>query len=77
MVTVSMNKIHAPHSGFLLARGGGLCLVLILHLYLHFLSLRHYFDLHITDTALKVCQFLYCFTTSISQGVEKCGYGHL
>ena len=36
-------------------------LVLILHLYMHYLSLRHYFlflnivlDLYITDSALKV-----------------------
>ena len=38
------------------------CLVLILHLYIHYLSLRHYFlylnivclDIYITDSALKV-----------------------
>ena len=51
--------------------------VLILHLYIHFLSLRCYFLYlniiwaFITDTALKVSRSLYCFTTSISHGVEK------
>ena len=45
------------------------CLVLILHLYTHFLSLRcysllkHYLELCITDNALKVSQSPYCFTT--------------
>ena len=34
------------------------------------LLIRH-FDLNITDTALKVSQSLYCFTTSISHGVEN------
>ena len=33
--------------------------------------LKHYLDLYITDTALKVSQSLYSFTTSISHGVEK------
>ena len=54
------------------------CLVLILHLYTYFLSLRHHFslikhylDLYITDTALKISRSLYCFTTSISHGVEN------
>ena len=54
------------------------CLVLLLYLYIHFLSLRHYIslfkhylDLNITDTALKASRPLYCFTTSISHGVEK------
>ena len=54
------------------------CLVLILYLYIHFVSLRCYFfllkhhlDLNITDTALKVSRSLYCFTTSISHGVEN------
>ena len=28
-------------------------------------------DLYITDTALKVSRYLYCFTTPISHGVEK------
>ena len=53
-------------------------LVLKLYHYIHFLSrihyftlLKHYFDLYITDTALKVSQSLYCFTTSISHGVEN------
>ena len=36
-----------------------------------FSLLKHYFYLYITDTALKVSQSLYCFTTSISYGVEK------
>ena len=30
--------------------------------------LKHYLD---TDTALEVSQFVYCFTTSISHGVEN------
>ena len=54
------------------------CLVLILHLCIHFVSLRCYFsllkhhlDLNITDTALKLSRCLYCFTTSISHGVEN------
>ena len=54
------------------------CLILILYLYIHFPSLRcyfsllkHHFDLNITDTALKVSRSLYCFTTSISHGVEN------
>ena len=54
------------------------CLVLILYLFIHFLSLRcyfsvlkHYLELHITDNALKVSASLYClYTTSISHGVE-------
>ena len=33
-----------------------------------FSLLKHYLD---TDTALKVSQSLYCFTTSISHGVEN------
>ena len=36
-----------------------------------FSLLKHHFDLNITDTALKVSQSLYCFTTSLSHGVEK------
>ena len=54
------------------------CVVLILHIYMHFLSLRHYFLYlnifwtYVTDAALKVSQCLYCFITSISHGVEKC-----
>ena len=32
------------------------------------LFLKHYLD---TDTALKVSQSVYCFTTSISHGVEN------
>ena len=35
-----------------------------------FSLLKHYFELYITDTALKVSPFGYCFTTSISHGVE-------
>ena len=31
-----------------------------------------YLELYITDTALKVSTSLYCFTTSISHGVENC-----
>ena len=52
------------------------CLVLVIYLYIHFLSLRCYFlylklDLYISDTALKVSRSLYCFTTSICHGVEN------
>ena len=54
------------------------CLVLILYLCIHFVSLRCYFlyvniilDFNITDTALKVSRSLYCFTTSLSLMVLK------
>ena len=33
--------------------------------------LKHYLELYITDTALKISKSLYCFTTSISHGVEN------
>ena len=33
--------------------------------------LKHYLDLYVTDVALKVSQYLYCFTTSISNGVKN------
>ena len=33
--------------------------------------LKHYLDLYISDTALKVFRSLYCFTTSICYGVEN------
>ena len=36
-----------------------------------FSVLRHYLELYISDTALKVSRSLYCFTTSISHGVEN------
>ena len=36
-----------------------------------FSLLKHHLDLYITYTALKVFQSLYCFTTSISHGVEN------
>ena len=36
-----------------------------------FFLLKQHFDLNITDTALKVSRSLYCFTTSISHGVEN------
>ena len=36
-----------------------------------FSVLKHYLDLYITDIALKVSRSLYCFTTSISDGVEN------
>ena len=43
------------------------CLVLILHFYINFLSfktlfslLKHYLDLYIIDTALKISRSLYC-----------------
>ena len=32
---------------------------------------KHYLELNITDTAVKVSRFLYCFTTPISHGVEN------
>ena len=50
------------------------CLVLILYLYMHFLSLRCYFlYLHYldTDTALKVSRSVPCSTTSIPHVVEN------
>ena len=37
-----------------------------------FSLLKHHLDLNIADTALKVSRSLYCFTTSISHGVENC-----
>ena len=40
-----------------------------------FSLLKHYLSLYITDTALKVFKYLYCFTTSISLGVETPGCG--
>ena len=36
-----------------------------------FSLLKYHLDLNITETALKVFQSLYCFTTSISHGVEN------
>ena len=36
-----------------------------------FSLLKHYLELYITDTVLKVSRFSYCFTTSISHGVEN------
>ena len=36
-----------------------------------FSLLKHYLDLDISDTALKVSRSLYCFTTSICHGVEN------
>ena len=36
-----------------------------------FSLLKHYLELYITDTALKVSRSLYYFTTSISHGVEN------
>ena len=36
-----------------------------------FSLLKHYLELYITDTALKVCRSLYCLITSISHGVEN------
>ena len=36
-----------------------------------FSLLKHYLELYITDTALKVSRSLYCFTTSIFHGVEN------
>ena len=36
-----------------------------------FSLLKHYLDLYISDTVLKVSRSLYCFTTSICHGVEN------
>ena len=36
-----------------------------------FSLLEHYLNFHIIDTALKVSRSLYCFTASISHGVEN------
>ena len=36
-----------------------------------FTLVKHYLELNITDTALKVFRSLYCFSTSISHGVEN------
>ena len=46
------------------------CLVLMLDLYMQMLFslFKDYFD---TDIALKVSHSLYCFTSSISHGVEN------
>ena len=42
---------------------------LSLHIF-SFVFLSHYLEFYITDNALKVSTSLYCFTTSISHGVE-------
>ena len=36
-----------------------------------FSLLKHYSNLYITDTTLKVSQSLYCFTTFMSHGVKN------
>ena len=36
-----------------------------------FSPLTHYLECYITNTALKVSRSLYCFTMSISDGVEN------
>ena len=36
-----------------------------------FSLLKHYLELLITETALKVSRSLYCFTTSVSHGAEN------
>ena len=36
-----------------------------------FSLLKHYLDLYISDTALKVSRSLYYFTTSVCHGVEN------
>ena len=36
-----------------------------------FSLLKHYLELYITDTALRVSRALYCFTTSVFHGVEN------
>ena len=45
-----------------------------------FTLLKHYLELYITDTTLKVSRSLYCFITSLSHGIENyfprlCGTG--
>ena len=48
------------------------CLDLILYLFIQLFSLlKHYLELYITDTALKVSRSLYFFTTSIFHDVEN------
>ena len=39
--------------------------------YMLFPILKHYLELYITDTALKVSRPLYCFTAFVSHGVEN------
>ena len=36
-----------------------------------FSLLKHYFEVNITDTALKASRSLYCFITPVSHGVEN------
>ena len=36
-----------------------------------FSLLKHYLELYVTDTAVKVSRSLYCFTTFISHGVKN------
>ena len=36
-----------------------------------FFLLKHYLDLYISDTALKLSQSLYCLTTSVCHNVEN------
>ena len=36
-----------------------------------FSLLKHYLEVYITDTALKVSKSLYCFITPVSHGVEN------
>ena len=38
---------------------------------MHDLSFKHYLDLYITDSALKVSWSLYWYSTSVSHGVGK------
>ena len=40
-----------------------------------FSLLKHYLELYITDTALKVSRSLYFFTTSLSHGALSPGFG--
>ena len=36
-----------------------------------FSLLKHYLEVYVTDTALKVSRSLYCFITPVSHGVEN------
>ena len=40
-----------------------------------FSLLKHYLDLYVTDTALKLSQSLYCFSTSISHVLKTISPG--
>ena len=77
-----LQLINFTASGFSLLINSAIllldCLVLIVYFYIHFLYVRCYFlylalfgALYMTETTLKVSKSLYCFTTSITHGVEN------